>query len=263
MKITLPRYITRMLWAVIAVGIISFAAPTIGNPETHSVPSQWQWTEEEWTGNEAPYQELRNSIDSNKSQGKLKPEMIENYKALHQKKSDDPLAVFRWGYASFQATQSNPPVPQKQLVAPNAFDTIPSPHTYEYTRLRFLVGAHYNPDVHLQHVGERLLNRKPDDKDVMYYLIQCYKPWRSTSEKQKAVSLAQDLVHAAPDRPGSYSALGGVYFSSWMAGHGKEDADKAVSAYQHYLRIAPQNYAWRRQAENIILYINSRSATEK
>jgi len=120
-----------------------------------------------------------------------------------------------------------------------------------------------SPLTPFQTVGERLLNHKPDDNDVKYYLIQCYKPWRSTLEKQKAVSLAQDLVHVAPSRPGSYSALGGVYFNSWMVSHEKEDAEKAVLAYRHYLRVAPQNYAWRRQAESIIQYITSHSATGK
>lgn len=225
--------------------------------------SHWQWVEEDWTGDDALYQKLRADIDRSKRNGDLTTETISKYKNIHQKKTNDPVSLFRWAYASFQATQSNPPAAQKQVVAPYDFDEAPSPHTYEYDRLRFLVWAHYNSDVHLQTVGERLLNHKPHDNDVKYYLIQCYKPWRSTLEKQKAVSLAQDLVHVAPSRPGSYSALGGVYFNSWMVSHEKEDAEKAVLAYRHYLRVAPQNYAWRRQAESIIQYITSHSATGK
>ena len=106
-----------------------------------------------------------------------------------------------------------------------------------------------------------MLRHTPNDNDVKYYLIQCYEPERSEQEKEKAVTLAQNLVLSAPHRPGVYSALAGIYFRLWMVSHQAEDANKAVSAYQEYLRIAPKNYAWRRQAENIVDYIKSRQAT--
>lgn len=252
-----------MSYATLAVCAVAPATAASKNSESPSIASQWKWVAEDWTGDEAPYQKLRTAIDGSKSSGKLTSETIKKYKVLHEKKPNDAVALYGWTYASFQATQSNPPIPQQQIVAPSAFNEAPSPHTYEYDRLRFLVWAHYTPDARLQGIGERLLRHSPDDEDVKYYLIQCYKPWRSNLEKQKAVSLAQDLIRTVPSRPGSYSALGGVYFNSWMVSHRKEDADKAVSAYQDYLRIAPQNYAWRQRAEEIIQYISSRSRSEK
>lgn len=202
--------------AALAVSALAFAEPTSNTPEPHPMASPWQWTEEKWSGDEEAYQKLRTTVDDNKAVGKLTLETIERYKILHEKKPSDTLALFQWSYASFQATQSNPPISQKQLPAPHIFEEAPSPHTYEYDRLRFLVWAHYTPDARLQTVGERLLRHTSNDYDVEYYLTQCYNPGHSVLEKQKAVSLAQRLVRVAPGRPGSYSALGGVYFNSWM-----------------------------------------------
>jgi tetratricopeptide (TPR) repeat protein len=251
------------LSAILVLPNFAEAKPASDKIESQPMVSHWRWTEEKWNGDELGYQKLRATIDNNREVGKLTLEALEKYKVLYEKKPEDPLGLFQWTYASFQATQSNPPIIQKQIITPYIFDKVTSPRTYEYDRLRFLVAVHYSPDSHLQGIGERLLQHTPDDYDVEYYLIQCYKPEHSSLEMQKAISLAQDLIKSAPQRPGSYSALGGIYFRSWMLSHQIEDADKAVSAYQSYLRLAPQNYMWREQAKNIIHYITSRSAAQK
>ncbi len=242
-----------------------FCSPDFGGVASNLGPQnnapRWQWMEEKWNSDEATYQKLRTATEKDKREGKLTSDMIEGYRLLHEKKRKDPIALYQWGYASFEATQVNPPISQVQLVSPMAFEEAPSPHTYEYDRLRFLVWAHYSPHARFQTVGERLLGHASNDNDVRYYLIQCYDPEHSEQEKQKAVTLARNLVRSAPRRPGSYSVLAGIYFRLWMVNHQAEDANRAVSAYQEYLRIAPKSYAWRRQAENIIGYIRSHQAT--
>ena len=224
---------------VLCLPILAEPANNLGRQDNSS---RWQWMEENWNDDEAAYQKLRAAIEKNKQEGKLTSEVIERYRLLHEKKQTNPIALYQWGYASFEATQTNPSIFQAQLVSPKAFEEAPSPHTYEYDRLRFLVWAHYSPHARFQTIGERLLRHTPNDNDLKYYLIQCYEPEHSEQEKQKAVTLAQSLIDSAPHRPGAYSALAGIYFRLWMVNHQAEDANKAVSAYQDYLRIAPKNY---------------------
>lgn len=256
MRAKVTAYTVNVLLAVLTLCALALAEP-VNNLGPQGGASRWQWMDEKWNGDEANYQKLHVAIERNKKAGKLTSDIIEKYRLLHEKKPTDPIDLYQWVYASFEATQSNPPVFQAQLVSPGAFEEAPSPHTYEYDRLRFLVAVHSSAHAHFQTVGERLLRHTPDDNDVKYYLIQCYRPEHSEQEKQKAISLAQELIRSAPHRPGSYSALGGIYFRSWMMNRQTEDANKAISAYQEYLHIAPQKYAWRRQAENIIDYIKS------
>ena len=260
MRAEVSVHIIGVLFAVFTLCSPALAEPA-NNLRQQGNSSRWQWIEEKWNGDEAAYQKLRTTIEKNKKDDKLTSDVIEKYKLLHEKKRTDPIALYQWGYASFEATQSNPPIFQAQLVSPTAFEEAPSPHTYQYDRLRFLVWVHYSPHARFQTIGERLLRHTSDDNDVRYYLIQCYEPEHSEQEKQKAISVAQDLIHSAPHRPGSYSALAGIYFRLWMVNHQTEDGNKAVTTYQEYLRIAPKNYAWRRQAENIIGYIRSHQAT--
>ena len=258
----ITKFSIRKIGLLFAVSI--FCTPSLAEPSNHLRPqdsaSRWQWMEEKWNGDEAAYQKLRAVIEKNKREGKLTSDVIERYRLLHEKKQTDPSALYQWSYASFEATQTNPPIFQAQLVSPTTFEEAPSPHTYEYDRLRFLVWAHYSPHARFQSIGERLLRHTPNDNDVRYYLIQCYEPEHSEQEKQKALTLAQNLIHSAPYRPGAYSALAGIYFRLWMVNHQTKDGNKAVSAYQEYLYIAPKNYAWRRQAASIIGYIRSHQA---
>ncbi len=245
-----------ILFAVLTFCDLALAQP-MNTSGLQNRDAHWQWMDEKWNGDEATYQKIRTDTERNKKSGKLTSDIIEHYRLLHKKKPTDPIALYQWGYASFEATQSNPPIFQAQLISPDAFEEALSPHTYDYDRLRFLVAVHTSAHARFQSVGERLLHHTPDDDDLKYYLIQCYQPKHSEQQKQEAISLAQELIHSTPHRPGAYSALGGIYFRSWMVNHQREDGNEAVTAYREYLRIAPENYTWRRQAENIIRYIES------
>ncbi len=247
---------------ILALGAVaSIAQAGIRLGAQRATTDQWHWTNEEWVGNDTAYRSIRKVIDNDFSHDLLTSSSINTYNDLYKQRHNDPLSLFRWAYASFQATQRNPLIPQKNVIAPGAFKEAPSPQSYEYARLRFLVSAHYSPNFHLQSIGERLLRHNYEDNDVKYYLIQCYRPWQSPLEKDKALTLANDMVRSEPNRPGSYSALGGIYFSSWIVNRRKEDADQAITAYQEYLHYAPTNFEWRKQAEKTIQYIRSHTAT--
>lgn len=248
-----------ILAGTLSVLIVAAAFAQVGNsPAQRQNSSRWSWTSENWTGNDAEYRIIRADIEAQQSQGTLDLPTLEKYKTLWEQDRNSPTELFRWAYASFRATQQNSPVAQKQMILPDAFGEVPSPHAYEFSRLRFLVDAHYFPHSQLQDLGERLLRHTADDYDVSYYLISCYKPWESTVEKEKALKLAQNLVRKNPTRPGPYSALGSVYFGLWFVNHHQQDGDDAIKAYREYLRIAPVDDAWRKQVIKSIKYVEDR-----
>ncbi len=255
MKTHIGRAILAGISLVLIVAVVAAFAQVSSSPTQKLNSPRWSWISENWTDNDAEYRTIRADIEAQQSQGTLILPTIERYKGLWEQNPNSPTALFRWAYASFRATQQNPPILQKQMILPDAFGKVPSPRTYEYSRLRFLVNAHYFPHSQLQALGERLLRHTANDYDVSYYLIDCYRPWESTVEKEKALTLAQSLVRANPTRSGPYSALGGVYFGLWSVNHQQHDGDDAIKSYREYLSLAPVNDAWRKQATKFIKYI--------
>lgn len=94
--------------------------------------------------------------------------------------------------------------------------------------------------------------REPDDYDVKFRLIAILTPGLSTEEKKQAVSYANDLIRIDAKRPSAYSALGGVYYRSWLISKSRDDAEKSIAAYRRYLQLAPANDTFRPQAQSII-----------
>ncbi len=219
--------------------------------------SQWAWTTELWTGDDQPYEQIRVDIDKAFAEERLTPASIEEYWTQREKQPNNPQMLFQWVYACNQAQQAHPPIHLKQFPGPGAFAYVPSPHAYQYTRLRFLVNAQYGSHNQLLNVGKRLLAHHPNDYDVEYELVDCFNPSQSVAGKQQATLYAKDLIRRHPEKPSVYAALGGVYFASWLAKRNREDGKKAITAYEEYLRLAPANYEWRKQAEKIIRLIQS------
>ena len=70
---------------------------------------------------------------------------------------------------------------------PGAFQTVPSPRTYEYDRVRYLISSQYGRHPELMRVARRLIQNDPNDYEVEYALLASLRPGHSTQEKLTAL----------------------------------------------------------------------------
>lgn len=218
--------------------------------------SQWNWTKQKWVKSEVPFLHLREKIDREfaKSVGKKGVLIIFQEHASQAKKiPNDTKAAFAWIYSAYKAQQLDPQFDRKLftrarmalLLGRYPFDNS------EWARLRFLVESQPFPRSPLTSIGERLLEKYPQDAEVKYQLVRAFSPTNPV-EKQKALKYSQDLIRLEPKRPSYHALLAGIYLKSWLAHKNKTEADKAITAYNQFLLLAPLNHQFRPQAKRTI-----------
>jgi hypothetical protein len=228
----------------------------------------WKWTKEAWTGDDKPFIAIRNDIDTavvHAPTGKLSA-LVHKYEAVALKKPADAKAQFAWGYAAVRARKAGYDFSDRQWGVPLNISfnlaEVPSPRSYQYNRLRFLVALWWREFPQLKGLGFRLLRRNAQDYDVKYYLTRILSSGND-SEQQKAIGYAQDLVRMQPKRPSAYEALGSA---CWLAFRGTDNraiADKSIAAYRKYLQLIPANDKSRPQVESLIKVIQEQKAKGK
>jgi len=251
------------LWltAMICNSRASIAQTDTTSPNT--VTASWAWTTERWDASDRPFQKVRDEVWRSISHGQHPEALVGKYKALARTEPYHPPydlpAQFGWAYAAYQAAVADPKFRNhgEFLPAIQALGYGPSPRSYEYARLRFLMEAMNWPDIHLKIAGERLLRRMPNDFQVKYHLTHVLAAGISPQDRDTAVVYAQQMVRAMPDKANMYSLLGETRFTRWLGNKSKADGDSAVAAYQKYLALAPQNDSFRKQAQFLIKRIRS------
>ncbi len=225
----------------------------------------WNWTKEEWTADSRPFTLIRRSIDNALTKEAKPAALALRYKAEAQKKPRDPQAQFRWAYAAYREFMAvyavRYPTGEDSLrlyragVALDVFPA-PSPRSYEYTRLRFLVQVVQFPARELTQVGRRLIRHNPQDDEVMYRFLSVLAQIVSTDdERAEYLAIAQKLVQRDPKIAKYHAGLGGAYKTMWQQTKSKADAAKAIAGYRKYLELAPPNALFRKRAQWWIDYI--------
>lgn len=220
--------------------------------------SATSWMTEKWTGDETHYAAARENINRDFSRGGITVAYLKGLETAWNQDEQDPLKLFRWAYARYKAQGLHPPIPFTTVPAYGAFNEVPSPHTYEYARVRFLIETSLSRPRELMAIGKRLLARNPDDFDVEFALSRCFGETMSAEEKQSALAYADHLINKYPNKSSVYAVKAGVYFSYWIDHRNKQDARDAIQWYQKYLKVAPTNYEWRKRAEGIVTLLQSR-----
>lgn len=227
-----------------------------------------QWASVPWSGSNLPFEEARAKVDAAIKNGESADALRRKYRAtainpiLKANNSYVPLKAldcFRWGYATWLTIQSSPVDVRWQRAAGadwlkasdvyNAYLLTPSPHNYEYDRIRFLISAYLMPDGYLQNVGKRLVSHNPQDLDVKYEFIRVLNPQK---DHQQALGLVKELVKKRPSDPSSYARLAEVYYEGWIFLDRNQDAPLALAAYHKYLSLAAPNDPRGRHAEETI-----------
>ena len=212
-----------------------------------------EWANEAWTGDDTPYQSIELEVDKSLITSWSISDLLQQASTQAQQKPVASKALFRWAYLARQVVRAQPKTyfsyPAIQMISV-VLAHGNSPKTYSYARLRFLV-SDQNPA--FTELGERLLQRDPNDNSVKYYLSIDYsalfskRSQRSRNHevdsqlKQRALTLAEQVIAASPADPDYRAALAAVYVASWDDKKNSQDAANGIAAYQKYLKLETIN----------------------
>lgn len=173
------------------------------------------WMIEMWTGNDAPYRQARNAIDKRVSRGEDVAVIAYNLRKLTGH-SADTKAQFNWAYAAYKTVKRGKDTyPERTLqdivTALERADETNPPHSYEYSRLRFLARVNQGSGFKLKTVGARLLERNPKDYEVMFCQVEILDPSLHKDDEALRIGYANVLIKVQPYNPKVYKLAGNVY----------------------------------------------------
>ncbi len=247
-----------------------FVPRPVSQPEIEA-RQNFAWSRLPINGDDTPYAQIALHIDQAIRSGVSPQSLRSQYGLQAQRQSDSPQAQFAWAYASWKALPADFTLSDKADIlegVPEALAHATFPRAYHFARIRFLVEG---SDSRMWPLGETLLAHDPNDKEVKTNLINCYgafllasKPSDATVPKikQKALSYAQDMLRSDPQKPRYHATIGWVYLMSWAEKSNQNDGRNAIKYFQEYLRLAPANDSWRRQAESFIKMIQSQQQSK-
>lgn len=220
---------------------------------------QYAWTYQVWDSSD-PYARVRANADVALARESRPDQLVGRYSQQASKQPRDPQALYLYAYTFYcRSVQTQKRDERRFTDLSRLFASTPSPRSYQYARLRFVIEGHVFATPKLASLGKRLLRRNPNDVDVNFYIINMLN-MAQPSERALAFTCAYRLARINPKRASSYSSLGWVHFRSWMLTKNPQDADKAIAAYTKYLQLAPANDPFRPRAQQIIALIRKRKA---
>ena len=194
------------------------------------------WTLEPWTSDDAVYAKARQDIETNN----IPPRKLEaQYESTATAEPKSPVAQFRWGYALKKNLDDAPLSSEAGAKASSVFYSltqVKDPHTYNYSRLRYLVSIRSRDLVRL---GERLLKEDPKDHPVKLHLVEDYAfdvgKYGNPVSKTRALAICHQLLQEDPKNPRYYAVLGVVYEMSYYYRHNPSDGALAIAADRKYI----------------------------
>ncbi len=260
------------LCTVVATSILASVAaaqapsPNAGTPNFH-VPvyksrlpgilstRMWDWTTETWNGDDKPYQQARLAIDQVVSTHQDSNKLLVQYKVQAQRQPDNPLALFRWAYTAYQVMLTlHSTVAEHKVLdgVQECFYHTPSPHTYNYARMQFLVYEFYTSHRQAVPVAKRLLAMNSDDYHVEYDLGVIYLNDYVSPDFNEALGICNHLKRRYPTKPSIYALTGETYALWWYKDKNPAYVRTALENYNKYLQIAPPEEKYRKQVKWII-----------
>ena len=218
---------------------------------------------EPWTGNDKPFIAIRREVDALLASKKLTPAYLSRVRARALSKGATARDIFRWGYALFQSRYStfNFGLAASPYEVRMALAQVPSPRSYQYARLRFLIEGRANPNPEFAGLGRRLLRRNPNDYYVKFYAV-----WLLTTgtsmERAEALKYANELTKQYPTRAGSHNAMARVYYDRWRLSRQVSDANKSIAAYRRCLQYMARSDNSRDDIEYMIQLIEKQKAEQ-
>lgn len=216
------------------------------------------WMREAWTGDESLYRELRASVYQASRSGRAPSYWITQYATAAQQKPTDPASQFAWAYAIYRAHYRDAPLARasEYSQAVQVLANVNSPHTYEFTRLRFILASSSGGNIYpLKLVGERLMRRVPSDAEVKSRMIDVLDDGLSDADKQQALLYAKQIIQSDPISTYGYGALAWTHYVIFLKSHKLEDGNNAVSACQQCLQRMAKDDPARPSTERFLRLI--------
>lgn len=237
----------------------------VGQKKASDALMDHTWVHEPWTGNDAPYVAVRNQVEQAFARGAQPSGLVTKYETAAKSKSNNPLAQFGWAYAVRLATKSpalHGENTQDLLNSVNAaLAEAPSPHTYAYDHLRYLIWLQWGSGVAshaLKDMAYRLLAKDPHDFPVLMGLAGIYTQNRDKVAQQKGYVLIQKMIMDYPGRPEVYDMLGCWYYTQYMFYHDPRNYHLAMTSYQKALGMYPPQSARRGGLPQVMAFLTTR-----
>lgn len=201
---------------------------------------EWGWVNKPWTGSDSPYVGIKRRIDvqfKNKNEKQIES-ITQKYRSAAAAKPKDPLSQYAWAYSAYAGRPIGAHIDRRDLpYIAMSLGEPKAPNSYEYNRVRFVVTARWLPYLQLKPLGIRLLQRNPKDYEVKRGVIRLLAV-SSNSEQQQAITYAQQLVQAYPERSSAYSSLAWSYEMMFASKKDSAIGDKAIAAYNRCLTLS-------------------------
>ena len=247
-----------------------------------SVSTNYNFVSEAWSGNNQPYRLIRIRVNHLLRAGENVEGLLSNAKKVALRNPNNSEAQFLWAYLAYQAKEVGVKralkIPDREgqqialLTAIRQLDgvrealaEVPSPHAYDYSRMRFLVGANTNQaGREIKPLGIRLLHHDPSDYAVESTLVRLLKPGLTAGDMTLGLTLAKDMIHRYPTLLEPHELFAGLYSKYWSNnGFHRADAEKAIAESRSYLALLPVNSPLRQDIVHGIQTIQSLQSFEE
>lgn len=209
------------------------------------------WITQAWTAHDAPFLHMEDDIRKQIQSDSSSNAVLAAERSNAREHPLDFASQFRWLFATTQAAGESDNLDYRAIEAVARQDP---GNIRAVARIRFAAGVlldqnRSHPD--LDRVGERLLQTDPHDHWVRGHLI--YDLANSPTSLPKAEVMAQAFVAQEPNNCEAHSALASVYQNLWaVSRHRRVYAEKAITEYEAFLRLAPPNDPFRHDAAYLI-----------
>ncbi len=208
-----------------------------------------EWCKEDWTGSDTPFIAVERNIDNRVAQGAKPSALLAAFRRAALSNPRNATSQFAYAYAAQKTADAKTDGQSlDSLLQPplKALGEVPSPRSYQYTRLRWLLEhkvGQWKGFMPVIGLGKRLIARNPKDKTVRFYLVEELLLSRvPTDQTVELPRYAQEIENEPQKSVATYSLLAGVYHDLLLTTHNPEYADKAISNYQRYLQLTPPSY---------------------
>lgn len=214
-----------------------------------------------WTDPDAPFKNARLLVASDVNASPQPIKVAERYMGISDSHHGDKLAAFQAAaavWAALHRVTSFHDLETLNGYSNRVFDNAAPSKVYEYTRLRFLLGApreaFTNPDYRI--AAQRLLSHSQNDPDVLGSAAVCY---NVDDFPGKAIALERESVNLMPS-PYGYRILGLLYITVYTDSSKVQDAETALGYWEKFLALWPRTGDIRDDALSEVQYLNTQIA---
>lgn len=218
------------------------AALPLGNGAI-SEQERTAWVSEKWSSSDKAFVLAKKQIQQKVQSSKDKIALAATYRELFKKSPKSSVLLFKWGMSTFYASKTKPSTwsPEEIYFLLTSLDTVPSPHSLQYDRMRFLLQSHFRGEGFLKTMGLRLLKVNPQDDDVRALMILVLNVVGNPADGQLAINFAKQLIARHPTDPRWYAMLGSAYDLVSVRTNSLEDCQKSISAFKSCLKLAKKS----------------------